>query len=117
MKWLYILRHAPYGSPRFAEAIDAMLVAGVFEQPLAVLLTDDAVQVLRADQDGAQVDGKTASKQLSALPDYDITDIYVCAPSAARAGIKDTDTDIAVTFVDHQQQAELIAQCTQVFND
>ena len=50
--WLLILRSSPYAGPRFGEAIDLALVAGVFERSLTVLLIDDAVQALRQSQHG-----------------------------------------------------------------
>ncbi len=118
MSWLYILRSGPYTSSRFSEAIDAMLVAGVFEQPIRVLLVDDAVQALRQHQNGEILGSKTPGKMLTALPDYDIQDIFVCRHSLERAGIhEDARIELPVTIVDHAEQAALIAASTQVFSD
>ena len=72
MSWLYVLSSSPYGSARFNEAIDALLVAGVFEKPTRVLLIDDAVQVLRDHQNAAHLGAKTPGKVITALPYYDI---------------------------------------------
>ena len=118
MSWLYIVRSAPYASSRFAEAIDAILVAGVFDQPVRVLLIDDAVQALRPHQNGEVLGSKTPGKMLTALPDYEIDEIFACRNSIDRAGI-DTDAliELPVTLLDYDQQRALIAASTQVFCD
>ncbi len=118
MSWLYVLRSGPYASNRFAEAIDAMLVAGVFEQQVRVLLIEDAVQALRQGQDGEALGSKTPGKMLTALPDYDIRDIFACRHSLERAGLdQNARIDLPVTVLDHAEQAALVAASTQVFSD
>ena len=114
-RWLYILRSAPYASPRFSEAIDALLVAGVFDQHVAVLMIDEAVEALRPGQDGALLGTKTAGKQLTALADYDVREVYVCADSARARRIEDTVID--VQMIDPGAQADLIANSCHVFCD
>ena len=53
---LFLLRQPPYQSSRAIEAIESILVAGVFEQDVSVLFKDDGVWQLIKDQDGAKGD-------------------------------------------------------------
>ncbi len=115
--WLYIFRSTPYGSARFTEAIDALLVAGVFGLPVRVLLMGDAVQALRTGQDGTSLGFKTAGRQLTALPDYDIDHIYADIDDARHAGVLDAHIDLPVQFIDTHQQQTLIAASNMVFSD
>ena len=117
MSWLYVLSNAPYSSARFNEAIDALLVAGVFEKPVRVLLIGDAVQALRGGQNAAPLGSKTAGKVITALPDYDIDEIYACSESVKRAGLQEPLIGLPVRFVDEAEQAMLIAESTVVLND
>ena len=52
MKFLYLLRRPPYSGSLAAEAIDSILVAGVFDQRVSVLFKDDGVLQLLKDQQG-----------------------------------------------------------------
>lgn len=46
-KLLFLLRQAPYGTSHALEALEAVLVAGVFEQQVAVLFRDEGVATAR----------------------------------------------------------------------
>ncbi len=116
-RWLYILSRAPFDGANLAEAVDALLVCGVFERNVSVLIADDAVNVLRSDQDGKPLGIKTVAKQISALPDYDVTDIFVCKESAVRAGLAADDVSLPVQWLDLAGQKDLIAACNAVFSD
>ena len=116
-RWLYILSRAPFDGANLAEAVDALLVCGVFERNVSVLIIEDAVQVLRSEQDGQPLGFKTVAKQVTALPDYDVTDIFVCKDSAARAGLAADDVSLPVEWLDLTAQKDLIATCNAVFSD
>ncbi len=71
------LRQAPYGNSLSREAIDIALAAGVFEQNLALVFIGDGVWQLLNDQDSEAAGSKNHQKMLSALPLYDISEIYI----------------------------------------
>ena len=48
---LFLLRQAPYAGSNALEALEAALVAGVFDQNVSVLFKDDGVWQLAKDQD------------------------------------------------------------------
>lgn len=74
---LIICRQPPYGSSYAKEALDVALATSVFEQTLALLFLGDGVCQLLGDQDSSAIGSKNISKQLSALPLYDVKEVYV----------------------------------------
>ena len=74
---LIICRKAPYGNSLSREALDIALATSVFEQTLALLFMGDGVWQLMPGQNSMGIPSKNHSKQLSALPLYDVNDIYI----------------------------------------
>ena len=74
---LIICRKAPYGNSLAREALDIALATSVFEQTLALLFMGDGVWQLMSDQDSMGIPSKNHSKQLSALPLYDVNEVYI----------------------------------------
>lgn len=114
---LFLLRQAPYATSHALEALEAILVAGVFEQRVSVLFRDDGVWQLLDGQHGAAVGQRTVGKVAAALPQYDVTDLYVCAGSLARRGLAESDLAVPVTALDSAAQRALIARQDAVVND
>lgn len=114
---LFLFRQAPYAGSHALEAIDAALVAGVFDQQVAVLFRDDGVWQLLEGQDGSILGGKTVSKVASVLPEYGIESLYVCTESLSRRGITVEDLVLAATPLDASGQRDLIAGQDAVLND
>ena len=65
---LFLLNRAPYGSSYALEAIESILVAGVFDQEVSVLFTGAGLYQLLSEQDGGAIGGRTVGKMLGALP-------------------------------------------------
>lgn len=114
---LFLLRQPPYGSSHALEALEAALVAGVFDQTVSVLFRDDGVWQLLDGQDGTAVERRTVAGVALALPEYDITGIYACADSLAQRGLDAGDLALPVTVVDATAQRALIAEQDAVVND
>jgi tRNA 2-thiouridine synthesizing protein C len=114
---LLMLRSSPYHGVRFAEALDALLVAAAFEQRSSVLLLDDAVFALAPDQDGEILGLRTAARLLRALPDYDVERICVCEASLAERGLTGLDVSLPIIRLTPAQQANLIAEHDIVWSD
>ncbi len=110
-KLLFISRQAPYGNTRAREALDATLAASVYDQQLSLLFMDDGVLQLVVGQDSAGIDQKNLSKQLSALPLYDISPLYVHRQSLAQRGLAPQDLFADdIELLDSEQVQALIAQ-------
>ena len=105
---LFLLNRAPYGSSYALEAIESILVAGVFDQNVSVLFKGDGLYQLLGEQDGGAVGGRTVGKMLGALPEYGVTDLFACRPSAERLGLGDASLCLPVTWLDHAEQRNLI---------
>ena len=105
---LFLMNRAPYGSSHALETIEAILVAGVFDQEVSVLFTGAGLYQLLGEQDGGAVGSRTVGKMLGALAEYGVTDLFACRPSAQRLGLGDANPCLPVTWLDHADQRKLI---------
>ena len=114
---LFLLRRPPYAGAGALEALEVALVAGVFDQQVSVLFKDDGVYQLLSEQDGALLGGRTVSRVLSALPEYDIDALYVCARSLAERSLDAADLALPVTVLTVTEQRDLLSAQQLVLND
>jgi len=116
-KLLFLFRRPPYAGTGALEAIEVALVAGVFDQDVAVLFKDDGVYQLLPQQDGALLGGRTVSKVLSALPEYGIEKLYACSQSLSSRAIDPENLALPVELLPLSAQRELLRQQEVVLND
>lgn len=114
---LFLLRQSPYGSSHAVEALESILVAGVFEQDVSVLFKDDGVWQLIKHQDGAELGTRTVAKVVQVLPEYDVSKLLVCAASLSERGLGPDDLVLSAQPVSLADQAALLAQQDAVVND
>ncbi len=114
---LFLLRQSPYATSHAVEALEAILVAGVFEQDVSVLFKDDGVWQLIKDQAGSELGARTVAKVLQALPEYEISKLLVCEASLAQRGLGPNDLVLPVTLLPLADQAALFAEQDAVLND
>ena len=114
---LFLLRQPPYGSSHALEALETVLVAGVFDQQVSVLFSGDGVWQLVSDQDGSAVNRRTVGRIIKALPQYDVTALYACAQSLRNRALSREDLALAVTVLDFGEQRALIETQDAVVND
>ena len=107
---LFLLNRSPYGGSYALEAIESILVAGVFDQEVSVLFTGDGLYQLLPEQDGSALGGRTVGKVLGALPEYGVADLFACRPSAERLGLADASLCLPVTWLDYAEQKRLISR-------
>ncbi len=116
-KLLFISRHAPYGNPLAREALDAALTAAVYEQEVHILFMDDGVFQLLKDQNGKNIAQKNLSAIVSALPFYDIENVYVHRESLEQRRIALDELAIeSLTVLNNHQVAELMGQQTHILS-
>jgi tRNA 2-thiouridine synthesizing protein C len=72
---------APFSSAAGKEALDAALIFGSYEQAISLFFMADGVFQLIGDQNATAIETKDYLKTFSALPFYDIENIYVCQQS------------------------------------
>jgi tRNA 2-thiouridine synthesizing protein C len=114
---LLLMRQAPYASNHPAEAAEIALVAGALDMPIALLFQGPGVWQLLSGQDGSAIGTRTLADILAQLPDYEITDLYVCADSMAQFGLTAADLTLPVRPLSIQAQRDLVAGCHVVLND
>ncbi len=112
----FISRRAPYGQVNAKAMLDMVLSAAVFDQQVNYVFMDDGVQQLRRGQEPAAIDAKNLSAAFSALPLYDVTNIFVDAESLQRRGLTPDQLVIDTIECDGDKIAELIRQSDVVFN-
>jgi tRNA 2-thiouridine synthesizing protein C len=107
-KLLCIISRPPYTGSHDIELVETGLVGAVFDFSVSLLFRDDGVWALLPNQNGSLIGRRTLSKLLTALPTYEINDVYVCADSIASRGLSAdvlVDSVIPITLED---QAQLI---------
>lgn len=114
---LFLLRQPPYATSHALEALEAALVTGVFDQTVSVLFCGDGVWQLVAGQDGAGLNRRTVAKVAQALPQYDVTRLYVCADALRQRGLTTDDLTLPVEVLEPPGQQSLIAGQDAVVND
>ena len=72
---------APFSSAAGKEALDAALIFGSYEQAISLFFMADGVFQVIGDQNATAIETKDYLKTFSALPFYDIENIYVCQES------------------------------------
>ncbi|GMG88305.1 sulfurtransferase complex subunit TusC [Biformimicrobium ophioploci] len=84
---LYICRHTPLQSSLARDALDAILAAAVYDQPLEILFSGEGVLQLAKNLSAPSVQQKDLRKNLMALPMFDITRVHVCTRSLAERNL------------------------------
>lgn len=113
---LIICRSAPYGSSAARDALDLALTCSVFEQPVSLLLLDDALFQLVKGQAPEPIGQKNLNAIQQSLPLYDIDRLYVGAQSLSMRGLDAEDLILPVTVIDEVDTGRLLADHTIVLS-
>jgi tRNA 2-thiouridine synthesizing protein C len=114
--FLIVCRRPPYGESFAREALDVAMAAAAFDQQVAMLFLGDGVTQLRAQQESGEIMQKSLQKQLSALPLYDVTDIYVDAEALSERGLNTSALSLPAKPLDRYDIAALLARCDIALN-
>lgn len=106
---LCIVSNPPYANSHSLELIETAMVGAVFDFKVSVLFRNEGVWSLLKNQDAGPLQQRTLANVLTALPTYDVEDIYVCADSANNRNLSPGDFAIDVKLVGMPEQAKLIA--------
>ena len=115
MEILFLQRSHP-SALRAKEALDAVLVAAVFEQRVAVLFRDEGVMQLLSPDDDSGIRREVA-ELVSSLPDYGVDALFACRDSLARHGVDSAKLLVSVTPVGADAQARLLSGQHAVISD
>lgn len=111
---LVVNQKAPYGSSLAREALDVVLTCSIFDLPVTLLFTGDSIFQLIKGQSGSEVGQKSLDSMLSALPMYDVENIYVTSDDLAKHGLTPDDLVLPVKSIPSEQIAGLIKQHSTV---
>lgn len=106
---LVVCRRPPYGESFGREALDMAMAAAAFDQRVALLFLGDGALQLVAGQQAAAIGQKALDKQLSALPLYDVTELYIDAEALRRRGLADAELALPATALEPAAIAALLA--------
>ena len=84
---LLMCRQAPYSGHLARAALDAALASAVFEQKLCLFFMDDGVWQLLGEQQSTEIQRKSITTALDAMPLYDIDTFYVDELSLQQRGL------------------------------
>ena len=112
-RFLFIVSRSPYGSCHALEQMEAAMVAAAFDAKVAVLFRDEGVWNVQQGQAGAAIGQKTISNVLTALPAYEIEEVYVCADSLSGRDVQ-TEPSLSVKPIHLSDQQALISACDVV---
>lgn len=116
-KILLISRHAPYGKSTAREAIDIALAASVYDQDISVLFMDDGVFQLLANQHAQSIDQKNIASILTALPLYDIENIFVHQESLDARALTSTELILEdLQILNNEAVGSLLNQQDQILS-
>ena len=99
---LFVQHHAPHGTLNGQEGLDAILMGSAFAQ-CSVLMLDDAVFQLVANQNTSALGSKHYALSYAALPDYGVPNIYCSEVHLHERGLNASNLLINVTPVSNPQ--------------
>ena len=105
---LVLLRKPPHGSIFGQEALEAVLVAGAFEQEVTLLLMGDAVLHLVRGQHPERLEHKDLLAVFATLKDYDVEHIVVQQSALVQRGLATTDLAMKVDAMNDADLGQLI---------
>lgn len=105
--FLIVCRRPPYGNSFAREALDVAMAAAAFDQSVAMLFLGDGVLQLIGGQRSEHIGQKAHDKQLSALPLYDVENLYVDADALQIHQLETADLILPVQLLDTAKIAEL----------
>lgn len=105
---LIINQSAPYGSSKARESLDVALTCSIFDMPVSLLFVGDGLFQLIKGQSPEQLDMKKHEAMLTALPMYDIEQIFVTEDDLKLNGLTEQDLALSVNVVSQEMIFSLI---------
>ena len=113
---LAVCSYAPSRRVNAREALDAILATALFGQQLSLLFCGDGVYQLLSNQGDFTGADKPLSGSLTALPLYDVNDIFVDQQSLDERGLATTELLPGATIIGARQASELFARCARIMS-
>jgi tRNA 2-thiouridine synthesizing protein C len=109
-RFLYVNRHAPYGTGYAQEGLEVVLIGAAFDQDVSVVFADDGVFQLKKGQDTKELGMKNFSPTYRALEMYDVEKLYVEKESLEARGLTEEDLVVPVEVMSNSEIGKLMEQ-------
>ncbi|MDX1489974.1 MAG: sulfurtransferase complex subunit TusC [Pseudohongiellaceae bacterium] len=111
----FISRKAPHSQGLAKACLDMVLSNAVFEQNINFIFMGDGVYQLKDQQAPKLIDNKDLSAAFSALPLYDVHNIYVEADALPKRYMTAEDLVVEAKSISNEQIAQLLADSDVVY--
>jgi tRNA 2-thiouridine synthesizing protein C len=114
-RYLFVLRKPPHSGARVQEMLDIVLTTAAFDQPVSLLLLDDAVFQLKKGQQPESSGMKDTAAIFKTLEIVEVKDIYVETESLQERGLSPSDLCLPVHELPRKDASRLMKQYDVVF--
>jgi tRNA 2-thiouridine synthesizing protein C len=115
-KILFVLRNPPHSGANPQEILDTVMTAAAFDQAVNILLLDDGVFLMKANQYPESYGLKNIASIFNALPLYDIETIYMETESLQERGLSEIQLTGHITKVDRKNIGDFLNQFDLILN-
>ncbi|WP_415903603.1 sulfurtransferase complex subunit TusC [Neptuniibacter sp. QD29_5] len=105
---LILNQHAPYGTSYARDALDVALTCSIFEMPVSLAFLGDGLFQLLKNQNTEQTGHKNIESMLSALPMYDIDQVFICSEDLETNALSESDLALPVQIISQSSLSNLI---------
>lgn len=116
MNILVIHSHTPYSSTSANDALEFTLAASTIADELNVLFTGPGIWQLKRGQNLAALEIKSQEKHLTALPYYDIEQLYVDRTALSDWQLSREDLIDTVVLISQTQIQQLMNKADYIYN-
>ncbi len=114
MRYLFVVRDAPYVGGRAQESLDLLLTLAAFDQVVDVVLLEDGIWQLHRDQQPEILAQKNIAALWQALEIYGIDPPWVESESLVERGVDVADLVLPVRLVPRAKVAGLLRKYDRV---
>ena len=111
----FLCRRSPWGSGHAAEMLEAILIAGAFDQEVHLAFVDDGVFQLVRDQRPELLGRRPLEESFRELADLDVEHIWVERESLDERGLDAAELILGATAIDRSAMTDLLARMDAVF--
>lgn len=112
----FLCRRTPWGSGHAAEMLEAVLIAGAFDQEVHLAFLDDGVFQLVPGQHPGLLGRRPLEEGFAELADLDIDHVWVERESLAERGIDPAALTLKAEVIDRKAMADMLARMDAVFS-
>jgi tRNA 2-thiouridine synthesizing protein C len=113
--YLFVLRKPAHSGAYVQEMLDIILTTAAFDQPVNILLLDDAVFQLKKGQQPESIGMKDTAAIFKALEIVEVNNIYIEAESLQERGLSTSELCLPVHELPRDAIARLMKQYDVVF--